>query len=114
MNTVLLCCLGPRHQHKFNPIKTSFKSVDMINSSLLQEVIDCYRKSRIVCRMCYFKKHSIEPINSSRSHVCSRGSKKNPPKLLIIPASKMCDNITGTSEVPILPAPKFLLAPGNR
>ena len=80
----------------------------MINSMLLQDVVDCYKKSRIVCRVCYFKKRSKEPINAS-SHYGCRGTKKNPPKLILIPASKLCANIGGTSDVPILPVPVFLL-----
>jgi len=94
-------------------MKTSFKSADMINSTLLQDVVDCYKRCRIVCRVCYYKKRSKEPISASNHYGC-RGTKKNPPRLILIPASKLCANIGNTSDVPIMPAPKFLLTKANR
>ncbi len=97
---------------RYDPTKALFKHVSKINSYLLQDIVDCYKKSKNICRTCYYKQNKIEQL-SVPNRFCKHCKKVAAP-LLLIPASKMCDNLAGSSTVAIPPPPKMLMAKINR
>ena len=101
----------PTGPPRFDPERTVFKNISKINPYLLQDVVDCYRKAKIVCKYCFFRNRRQEKIGLNR--YC-RQCKRTSPSVLVIPASKMCINFGNMTFLPILPPPKVLLANGNR
>ena len=102
----------PRHAKKhFNPDKAIFLNVNMINATLLQDVVDCYRSTkRNVCHSCYYKR--CTKVLANANHECKE-CRRLPQLLLLIPASEMCDNFEGTEDVPINSPPEFLMIPSH-
>ncbi len=97
---------------RYDPSKTCFKSIDKINPYLLQDIVDCYKQSRNVCRTCYYRRHVQEPIVSSGRHC--KGCKKIPQPLMMIPSSKMCENLGAIKSVPVPPPPKMMLQSSSK
>ena len=97
---------------RYDPTKALFKHVSKINSYLLQDIVDCYKKSQNICRTCYYKQNRIEQL-SVPNRFCKHCKKVAAP-LLLIAASKMCDNLAGSSTIAIPPPPKMLMAKINR
>ena len=91
---------------RYDPSKTCFKSLDKINTYLLQDIVDCYKRARKVCRTCYYRRRAQEPVVPNRH---CKGCRKIPQSLVMIPASKMCENLGGVKMVPIPPPPKMML-----
>jgi hypothetical protein len=96
---------------RYDPAKTSFKSIDKINQYLLQDVVECFKQARNYCRTCYYRRHAQEPVVIGRH---CRGCKKIPQPLTMIPASKMCDNLNNAKMVPITPPPKMMMQQANK
>lgn len=97
---------------RYDPSKTCFKSIDKINPFLLQDIVDCYKQSRSVCRTCYYRRHVQEPIINSGRHC--KGCKKIPQPLMMIPSSKMCENLGGMKSVAVPPPPKMMMQPSSK
>ena len=96
---------------RYDPAKTCFKSIYKINPYLLQDIVNCYKKAKTVCRVCYYRKQVQEPFYSNRQ---CKGCKKIAQPLIMIPASKMCENLAGNKIIPIPPPPKNRMSPCNR
>ncbi len=97
---------------RYDPTKALFKHISKINSFLMQDVVDCYKKSKNICRACYYKQSRIEVL-SNPNRFCKYCKKVSAP-LLLIPASRMCDNLPGSLSVAIPPPPKMLMAKINK
>ena len=95
---------------RFDPEKTLFKDISKINPILLQDVINCYKKCKFVCRTC-FMRHNWQEIllGGKPCRYC-----KNTATIRIIPASKLCKNFRDLKIVAIPPPPKILMSPMNR
>ena len=96
---------------RYDPSKTLFKTIDKINPYLLQDIVDCYKQARNVWRTCYYRRHVQEPVVTGRS---CRGCKKMPQPLVMIPASKMCENLNGSKYVPVSLPPKMMMQPAHK
>lgn len=96
---------------RYNPTKTMFKHISKINSYLLQDIVDCFKKAKKICRTCYFKHSRVEYIGAhNKCKLC----KRYVVPLVIIPASRMCDNLAGSKYVVVPPPPKMLMAKINK
>ena len=88
---------------RYDPTKTLFRNVTKINPYLLQDVVNCYKRFKTVCRSCYYKHKSHDLLGST--HHCRRCKRVAHP-LVLIPASQMCDNLFGAKLVAVPAPPK--------
>ena len=94
---------------QFDPEKTVFKDISKINPILLQDIVNCYKKSKFVCKFCFVNYHRQEVIPGGKP--CRQC--KNGMKILVMPSSKMCKNFKNMSVLAIPPPPKVLMVPSN-
>ena len=95
---------------RYDPAKTCFKQVSNINPRLLQDVINCYKRGKAVCRQCFFRsQNQVDVVNASSGQkkciIC-----KSSDTVLVMPASKLCENSAGLNTVAVPPPPSKLLA----
>ena len=95
---------------KFEPERTQFKDISKINPTLLQDVINCYKKHKYVCKTCFIRYNRQEILVGGKP--CR--SCKNSTTVRVIPASKLCRNFRNLKFVAIPPPPKVLMAHFNR
>ena len=94
---------------RFLPEKTLFKDISKINPVLLQDVVNCYKKYKFVCRTCFFRHNCQEAMHTGKP--CRQC--KNTAAIRVIPASRMCKNFRDLKVLAIPPPPKMLMSPGN-
>ena len=94
----------------FDPAKTQFKDVSDIHPALLQDIVNCYKKYKYVCRTCFVRYNRQEIIVGGKP--CRKC--RNTTTTRIVPASKMCKNFRDLRVLAIPPPPKVLMAPTNR
>ena len=96
---------------RYDPTKTLFRNITKINPYLLQDVVNCYEHFKTVCRTCFYKHNHQEPIGANRH--CHRCKRTTHP-LVVIPASKMCNNLTGAKVLAIPSPPRTMMAIENK
>ena len=94
----------------FEPSKTHIKDISEIHPLLLQDVVNCYKKYKYVCRICFIRYNRQEIVVGGKP--CKRC--KNTATVRIMPASKLCKNFRELRILAIPPPPKVLMAPTNR
>jgi hypothetical protein len=93
----------------FEPSKTHIKDISEIHPVLLQDVVNCYKKYKYVCRICFIRYNRQEIVVGGKP--CKRC--KNTATVRIMPASKLCKNFRDLKILAIPPPPKVLMAPTN-
>lgn len=111
MNTHTPTGSGGGTFQRYDPTKTLFRNVTKINPYLLQDVVNCYKRSKTVCRSCFYKHKYQEPIGANRH--CRR-CKRTAHPLTLIPASQMCDNLVSAKFLAIPAPPKAQMALANK
>ena len=101
----IMAAPGPAYR-PFDPEKTIFKDVSKINPTLLQDVVNCYKKKKIVCKACFFRNRGQEVVvsNNRPCHQCRESE-----TVLVIPASRMCRNFSNSKSVVISQPPRLLM-----
>ena len=95
---------------QFDPEKTLFKDISKINPVLLQDIVNCYKKSKYVCRTCFVRHHRQEIIPAGKQ--CRQC--KNTAAIRVMPSSKMCQNFKDMKVLAIPSPPKVMMSPMNR
>jgi hypothetical protein len=93
----------------FEPSKTHIKDISEIHPVLLQDVVNCYKKYKYVCRICFIRYNRQEIVVGGKP--CKRC--KNATTVRIMPSSKLCKNFRDLKILAIPPPPKVLMAPTN-
>ena len=91
--------------HLFDPEKTSFRHISKVNPRLLQDIVKCYRHSKIVCKFCFYH-HKLQIFYAGKT---CKHCKRQCEKLVLIPASRLCQNFGNFSVVPIPSPPRLFM-----
>ena len=82
-----------------------------INPHLLQDIVNNYKKSKTVCKFCFFRNRRNDKLGANC--YCKQCKRIN-PTVIALPASSLCKNFANMKVVPISKPPKVLMSGSNR
>uniref|UniRef100_A0A1X7UD81 C2H2-type domain-containing protein n=2 Tax=Amphimedon queenslandica TaxID=400682 RepID=A0A1X7UD81_AMPQE len=96
-----------RIRKRFRPHTTVFHSSSKILPELLEDVMTCYLRGNLVCKVCYYRRNLSCPITYEGGFKFCQECKKFCESLWLMPSSRLCENFGDFSEIPIPGMPSW-------